>query len=261
MNDTYEHKSGIKISIRKWETTDAKALASALSNRKVLNNLRDGLPYPYTEKDALEYIHFIINSDAKDTFAYAIDVDGTAVGSIGAFRQGNIHSRTAELGYYLSEEYWGKGIMTEAVRQLCEKLFKETDILRVFAEPFAYNIGSRKVLEKAGFQFEGILKNNAFKNGQVLDMALYSYTRQDKQFPVRRLYPEEIQSALDLCWEVFLQFEAPEYSEEGIQEFTVNSSPYAVEIYRHLGFEVMDQEQTVNGIRFTPMKYVEKIGL
>ena len=106
----------MKISIRKWETTDAKALASALSNKKVLNNLRDGLPYPYTEKDALEYIHFIINSDANNTFAYAIDVDGTAVGSIGAFRQGNIHSRTAELGHYLVEEYWGKGIMTEAVR-------------------------------------------------------------------------------------------------------------------------------------------------
>ena len=219
MKDTYEHKSAMKISIRKWETTDAKSLASALSNRKVMNNLRDGLPYPYTEKDALEYIHFINNSDANDTFAYAIDVDGTAVGSIGAFRQGNIHSRTAELGYYLAEEYWGKGIMTEVVRQLCEKLFIETDILRVFAEPFAYNIGSRKVLEKAGFQFEGILKNNAFKNGQVLDMALYAYTRQDKQLPVRRLYPEEIQSALDLCWEVFLQYEAPEYSEEGIQEF------------------------------------------
>lgn len=316
----------MNILIRKWETTDAKSLASTLSNRKVMNNLRDGLPYPYTEKDALEYIHSM-NSDTNDSFAYAIDVDGTAVGSIGAFRQGNIHSRTAELGYYLSEEYWGKGVMTEAVRQLCEKLFTETDILRIFAEPFAYNIGSRKVLEKAGFQFEGILKNNAFKNGQILDMAIYAYTRRDRDFPVRRLYPEEIQSALDLSWEVFLQFEAPEYSEEGIwefrkslddkertrklqfygafeddilvgtlcmrepqhiggffvksdyhrkgigrvlfdtmrrdydkQEFTVNSSPYAVEIYRHLGFEATDQEQTVNGIRFTPMKYVEETG-
>ena len=109
----------MKISIRKWETTDAKSLASALPNRNVLNNLRDGLPYPYTEKDALEYIQFINHSDVNDTFVYAIDVDGTAVGSIGAFRQGNIHSRTAELGYYLSEEYWGKGIMTDAVRQLC----------------------------------------------------------------------------------------------------------------------------------------------
>lgn len=165
------------ITIRNWKKTDAASLASALSNKKILNNLRDGLPYPYTEKDAEEYINFMLTSNPNDTFAYAIDVDGKAVGSIGAFRQENIHYRTAELGYYLAEEYWGKGIMTSAVRQLCEKLFAETDIIRIFAEPFDYNVGSRRVLEKAGFQLEGILKNNAFKNGQVLDMALYSYTR------------------------------------------------------------------------------------
>lgn len=167
----------VEISIREWKLSDAAALAAALSNKNILNNLRDGLPYPYTEKDASEYISFVLNSDPNETFAFAIDVDGRAVGSIGAFRQGNIHCRTAELGYYLAEEYWGKGIMTSAVRQLCEKLFAETDIIRIFAEPFDYNVGSRRVLEKAGFQLEGILKNNAYKNGKVLDMALYSYTR------------------------------------------------------------------------------------
>ena len=165
------------ITIRNWKKTDAASLAATLSNKNILNNLRDGLPYPYTEKDAEEYINFILASNPNDTFAYAIDVDGEAVGSIGAFRQGNIHCRTAELGYYLAEKYWGKGIMTSAVKQLCEKLFAETDIIRIFAEPFDYNVGSRRVLEKAGFQLEGILKNNAFKNGKVLDMALYSYTK------------------------------------------------------------------------------------
>lgn len=167
----------MNITIRNWKKTDASSLAAALSNKNILNNLRDGLPYPYTEKDAEEYIDFILNSNPNDTFAYAIDVDGRAVGSIGAFRQKNIHFRTAELGYYLSEEYWGRGIMTIAVKQICEKLFSETDILRIFAEPFENNAGSRRVLEKAGFQLEGILKNNAFKNGKVLNMALYSYTR------------------------------------------------------------------------------------
>ena len=167
----------MNITIRNWKKTDAAPLAAALSNKNILNNLRDGLPYPYTEKDAEEYIDFILNSNPNDTFAYAIDVDGRAVGSIGAFRQRNIHFRTAELGYYLSEEYWGRGIMTIAVKQICEKLFSETDILRIFAEPFENNAGSRRVLEKAGFQLEGILKNNAFKNGKVSNMALYSYTR------------------------------------------------------------------------------------
>ena len=104
-----------------------------------------------------------------------------AVGSIGAFRQGNIHYRTAEIGYYLAEEYWGKGIMTEAVRLLCENVFEKTDIIRIYAEPFAYNIGSRRVLEKAGFQFEGIMKCNAMKNGQILDMARYGITRQGER--------------------------------------------------------------------------------
>ena len=167
----------MNITIRNWKKTDASSLAAALSNKNILNNLRDGLPYPYTEKDAEEYIDFILNSNPNDTFAYSIDVDGRAVGSIGAFRQRNIHFRTAELGYYLSEEYWGRGIMTIAVKQICEKLFSETDILRIFAEPFENNAGSRRVLEKAGFQLEGILKNNAFKNGKVSNMALYSYTR------------------------------------------------------------------------------------
>lgn len=167
----------MKVSIRNWRHSDAASLAAALSNKNIQNNLRDGLPYPYTEKDAKEYISFVLNSDPNETFAFAIDVDGKAVGSIGAFRQKNIHSRTAELGYYLAEEYWGKGIMTAAVKQLCEKLFAETDIIRIFAEPFSYNAGSRRVLEKAGFKLEGIMKNNAVKNGRVLDMALYAYTK------------------------------------------------------------------------------------
>ena len=186
----------MNIKIRKWYIEDAGNLAAALSNKKVLDNLRDGMPYPYTEKDAEDYINAMLNSDPNSTFAYAVEVDGAAVGSIGAFRQGNIHFRTAELGYYLDERYWGKGVMTEAVRQLCEKIFDETDILRIYAEPFADNIGSRRVLEKAGFQLEGILRNNAVKNGRVLDMALYSLTRE--LYTVRLLTEDEIPEAYSL---------------------------------------------------------------
>lgn len=93
--------------LRKWRMTDAKDLAAMLNNEKILNNLRDGLPLPYTEQDASDYITAMLSANENDTFAYAVTIDDRAVGSIGAFRQSNIHSQTAELGYYLAEEYWG----------------------------------------------------------------------------------------------------------------------------------------------------------
>lgn len=165
--------------IRKWELGDAKELSQAISNKKVQDNLRDGLPYPYTEADGRQYINEMLSADENDTFAFAITIDDKVIGSIGAFRQSNIHSRTAELGYYIAEEYWGRGIMTEAVKQLCGYVFSHSDILRIFAEPFAYNIGSCRVLEKAGFRFEGTLRSNAVKNGRVIDMKMYSFLRDD----------------------------------------------------------------------------------
>ena len=160
--------------IRKWELSDAAALAAALSNKKVQDNLRDGLPYPYTEQDGTDYISAMLLADENDTFAFAITVDTKVVGSIGIFRQGNVHRQTAELGYYIAEEYWGKGIMTEAVKQICEYVFGKSDIIRIYAEPFSYNVASCRVLEKAGFQYEGTLRSNAVKNGKVLDMKMYS---------------------------------------------------------------------------------------
>lgn len=133
--------------LRKWRLSDAEDLAALLSNKKILNNLRDGLPYPYTEKDAADYIHPMLSADENNTFAFAITMDDKVIGSIGAFRQ------------------------------ICREIFQTTDILRIYAEPFSYNIGSRRALEKAGFQYEGLMRSNAVKNGRVLDMALYSLVR------------------------------------------------------------------------------------
>ena len=164
----------MKCRIRKWELSDAKDLAAALSNKKVQDNLRDGLPYPYTEQDGKEFISAMLSADESETFAFAITVDNMVIGSIGIFRQGNIHRQTAELGYYIAEEYWSKGIMTEAVKQICEYVFAKSDIIRIYAEPFAYNIASCRVLEKVGFQYEGTLRSNAVKNGKVIDMEMYS---------------------------------------------------------------------------------------
>ena len=164
----------MKCRIRKWELSDAKDLAAALSNKKVQDNLRDGLPYPYTEQDGKEFVSAMLSADENETFAFAIMADDKVVGSIGIFRQGNIHSQTAELGYYIAEEYWGKGIMTEAVKQICEYVFGDSDIIRIYAEPFAYNMASCRVLEKVGFQYEGTLRSNAVKTGKVIDMKMYS---------------------------------------------------------------------------------------
>lgn len=115
----------------------------------------------------------------KSTGSFAGTADGKVIGSIGAFRQDNIHRQTAELGYYIAEEYWGKGIMTEAVKQLCDYVFTRTDIIRIYAEPFAYNIASCRVLEKAGFKCEGTLRCNAVKNGKALDMKIYAKLKTD----------------------------------------------------------------------------------
>lgn len=169
----------MKCRIRKWELSDAKDLAAALSNKKVQDNLRDGLPYPYTEQDGKEFISAMISADENETFAFAITVDNMVLGSIGIFRQGNIHRQTAELGYYIAEEYWGKGIMTEAVKQICEYVFANSDIIRIYAEPFAYNIASCRVLEKVGFQYEGTLRSNAVKNSKVIDMKMYSLLKEE----------------------------------------------------------------------------------
>lgn len=104
--------------IRKWNLSDAADLAAAVSNKKVQDNLRDGLPYPYTEQDGVDFISAMLSADENETFAFAISLDSKVVGSIGVFRQGNIHRRTGELGYYIAEEYWGRGIMPEAVKQI-----------------------------------------------------------------------------------------------------------------------------------------------
>lgn len=163
--------------IRKWKLSDAKDLASALSNKKVQDNLRDGLPFPYTEQDGADYILAMLSADENKTFAFAITSDDKVIGSIGVFRQENVHRLTAEMGYYIAEEFWGKGIMTEIVRQTVKFVFENSDIIRIYAEPFATNVASCRVLEKAGFQFEGLLKNYAIKNGKVVDVKMYAYLR------------------------------------------------------------------------------------
>lgn len=166
--------------LKKWDLSDAKDLVKILSDKRILDNLRDGIPFPYTLQDGKEFIASILQANENNTFAFAITIDNKVIGSITVFRQENIHNKTGELGYYLAREYWGKGIMTKAVNQICEYVFNNSDIIRIYAEPFAYNIGSCRVLEKAGFHYEGTLRKNAIKNGKILDMKMYSRLKDDE---------------------------------------------------------------------------------
>ena len=93
----------MNIKIRTWHIEDAPDLANALNNKKIQENLRDGLPFPYTVSDAEAYIAAMLSADCEKTYAWAITVDGIAIGSIGVFRKDNIHRLTAEMGYYLAE--------------------------------------------------------------------------------------------------------------------------------------------------------------
>ena len=164
--------------IREWRIEDKSALAVNLNNLKILNNLRDGLPYPYTEQDAEDFIRTMLSANRNSTFAFAITLAAKVIGSIGVFRQENIHFQTAQLGYYIGEPYWGNGYMTSAIKQICKYVFEHTDIIRIFAEPFSHNIASCRALEKAGFKYEGTLKSNAVKCGNIVDMKMYALIKE-----------------------------------------------------------------------------------
>jgi RimJ/RimL family protein N-acetyltransferase len=136
------------------ENRRCRRTCSNLNNKNIQDNLRDGLPYPYTEDDAKYYINEMLKADKNSIFAFAITADDRVVGSIGVFRKDNIHSLTAEIGYYIAEPFWGKGLGTCAIKQTCQYVFSNTDILRIFAEPFSYNIASCQILEKSGFKMK-----------------------------------------------------------------------------------------------------------
>lgn len=146
---------------------DAESLANHLNNKNVWDNLRDGLPFPYTVEDAIAFIE-LQNNDPSLT-CYAIVVDGQVVGNIGFVRNHDVERFSAEVGYYIGEDYWGKGIMSAALVKAVDDYFSTTDVIRLYATPFGYNKASARVLEKAGFTFKCAMTKAAYKNGQFTD--------------------------------------------------------------------------------------------
>lgn len=158
--------------IRPWHSSDAVALSRHANNRNIWINLRDGFPFPYTLQHAHSFLDRVSHQNPV-TFC-AIATQQEAIGGIGITLNQDVHRLTAELGYWLAEPYWGKGYMTETVIKFTDYAFERFGLVRIYAEPYAYNEGSFRVLEKAGFILEGRLRGSVIKDGKITDQLLYA---------------------------------------------------------------------------------------
>ena len=165
-----------KCVIRDWRMDDAPSIAKYANNRKIWINLRDGFPYPYQLSDAENFLSKVAQQKPRTVFAIANDKE--AIGSIGLMLGEDVHRFTAEMGCWLAEPFWNKGIMSEVVRGFTDFAFEKFELNRIFAEPYIGNTASVRVFEKAGFVFEGTLRASVFKDGKVLDQYFYAKIRQ-----------------------------------------------------------------------------------
>lgn len=156
--------------IRSWTLEDIPSLARHANNANVSANLRDGFPYPYSEINA----EIFITANLNASLSFAIAINEEAAGGIDLITGADVHRYTAEIGYWLAEPYWGRGIMPRAVQALTNYAFQHTDLIRIYASVFETNPASVRVLEKNGFQLEGILRKSVIKKGVIMDSYLYA---------------------------------------------------------------------------------------
>jgi [ribosomal protein S5]-alanine N-acetyltransferase len=155
------------ISLRPWQREDAQALAAIANDRNIFNNLRDHLPHPYTVMDALQWIAHCKGQNPIINFA--VTYNGKVAGSIGCVPKTDVYRKSIEIGYFIGEQFKGQGIATEAVRILLEYIQHHFDVVRIYAEVFAYNKASMRVLQKNGFYLESIRKRSVIKNNVLMD--------------------------------------------------------------------------------------------
>lgn len=158
--------------VRPWTSADADSLHRHANNRRVSIHLRDRFPFPYELEHARTFLGWLANQPSPTV--WAIEVNGEAVGGIGVELHSDIERVSAEIGYWLGEQVWGGGIATEALRAVTAEAFKRYDLTRIYAVPFADHLASIRVLEKAGYVREGLMRQSAIKEGQVRDQALYA---------------------------------------------------------------------------------------
>jgi ribosomal-protein-alanine N-acetyltransferase len=163
-----------RCTVRPWRSQDAEGLPKYANNRRVWLGLRDRFPYPYTIEDAHAFLQDAV---ATQPTKFCIEIGGEVSGGIGLEFGADVHRHTAQFGYWLGEPFWGQGIMTEVVGAFTDYCFRNFALHRLYAEIFSNNRASTRVLEKNGFIFEGRLKNNVFKNGEMLDSLVYARTK------------------------------------------------------------------------------------
>lgn len=162
-----------RCEVRSYVIEDVRSLALHANNRKVWLNLRDRFPHPYTEADGRAFIEAALSREPQTSFAIA--VDGAAVGGIGFSLHEDVERVSAEIGYWLGEPFWGRGITTEALRAVTAYAIERHSLTRVHAVPFEWNAPSFRVLEKAGYVLEGRMRRSAVKDGRIVDQLLYAY--------------------------------------------------------------------------------------
>jgi ribosomal-protein-alanine N-acetyltransferase len=160
-----------------WREGDESSLVRHANNYEVWRRLRDGFPHPYTHADAERWLAFARRQDPQTHLA--IELRGEATGGIGLELGSDIERRSAEIGYWLGETLWGRGIITAAVEALTRYGFEALNLTRIFAVPFAATSASIRVLEKCGYIREGTMRRSAIKEGVVIDQVLYALTDED----------------------------------------------------------------------------------
>ncbi len=165
------------FSLRPWTPTDVENLVLSANNYEIAKYMTNQFPHPYTTEAGEAFILFATEGNPATIFA--IDIDGRASGGIGLHPQTDIHCKNAELGYWLAQPFWGKGIITEAILQMTDYGFATFDINRIFARPFGTNKGSQKALERAGFTLEARFDKTYFKNGMYQDELVYAIRKNE----------------------------------------------------------------------------------
>lgn len=161
--------------LRKWRESDKTSLVKHANNKKIAMYLRNGFAHPYTSETADFFLNLV--KDNPDHPMFAIEVNGEAVGGVGLHPQKDIYSKNAEIGYWISEDYWGKGIMTKVIKEMLAYGWENLEIDRVVAIIFGTNVGSIKVAERCGFVLEATLSKTIYKFGEYEDELIYAIRR------------------------------------------------------------------------------------